>query len=1065
MGILPHVLTQALDHAAPQMVCKRCRTPKSARRSSCATCKTSRRGWIAAGTPHVRHGRSRHSYRPRTETPGGYAELTRDEMQVVLKAKGLTQRGTREECVRRLIQASKAGEVSEAEPTLHSDHVDDIDSDGRISSFKWAMNQAIDLEKKFATMAEDARKKLDELEGHEFDVQANAEGGNEGIHHADHVGAALAHAHTLGKSRVRTLPHVLAQAHDHAAPEMVCKKCRTPKSVQRSSCSKCRTSRHGWIAAGTPPLTHGRSRHPYSHRTAPSGAHTELIRDETQVVLTAKGLTQRGTREKCVQRLNEASEVAEVSEAELTRHSDLGTGNLHTKEFLPFIKALLYARSLKLKSKDQWMAWCKSGLREPNVSTNPQRTYKHEGWQGYGHWLGTGTVASKDQQFLPFKKALLYARCLKLGSQKQWNAWSKSGARPANMPSTPQNIYQHDGWQGYGHWLGTGNVRGGTGQQFLPFKKALVYARSLKLKGYKEWEAWRKTGVRHYSIPSHPDETYKHDGWQGYGHWLGTGTVASKDQQFLPFKKALLYARCLKLGSQKQWSAWSKSGARPANMPSAPQNTYKHDGWQGYGHWLGTGNVRGGTGQQFLPFKKALLHARSLTLKNRREWKAWNKSGARPGNVPSHPETVYTHDGWQGYGHWLGSGNREECVQRLIQASEVAEVSKAEPTLHSDHVDDIDSDGRISSFKWAMNQAIDLKKTFAMMAEDARKQLDELGRHKDDMLANEEGGNEGTHHADHVGAALAHTHTLGDSRVRILPHVLAQAHDHAAPEMVCKKCQTPKSGYRSSCAKCKSSRHGWVAAGTPPLQHDRSHHSYRPRTETPGACTELTRDEMQVVLKAKGITRDPHQKHRSGQQFLLFEEALVFTRALKLKTQQEWHAWCKSGARPATLPAHPETFYNREGWQGYIHWLGSGPVALFNQQYPYQQRSHCPGEHYLPYPQQGGDPSYATPSSNPGNRTMFQPAPANDAHALEPVHLPSEISSSAIIVPLASGWKPWVYTLSAKQRNVLVHKTNLSREKANSLKAECRRRKQKKAQSKYVYECCLFVCWQPPPVS
>ena len=318
--ILPHVLAQAHDHAAPQMVCKRCRTPKSARRSNSAKCRTSRRGWIAAGTPPVRHGRSRDSYSPRTETPEGYAELTRDEMQVVLKAKGLTQRGTREECVRRLIQASKVGEVSEAEPTLHSDHVDDIDSDGRISSFKWAMNQAIDLKKKFATMVEDARKKLDELEGHEFDVQANAEGGNEGIHHADHARAALAHTPTLGKSRVRILPHVLAQAHDHAAPEMVCKKCQTPKSGYRSSCAKCKSSRHGWIAAGTPPLRHDRSRHSYSPRTEPTGACTELTRDEMQVVLMAKGLTQRGTREKCVQRLNEASEVAEVSEAEPNLH-------------------------------------------------------------------------------------------------------------------------------------------------------------------------------------------------------------------------------------------------------------------------------------------------------------------------------------------------------------------------------------------------------------------------------------------------------------------------------------------------------------------------------------------------------------------------------------------------------------------------------------------------------------------------------------------------------------------------------------------------------------------------
>jgi hypothetical protein len=85
--------------------------------------------------------------------------------------------------------------------------------------------------------------------------------------------------------------------------------------------------------------------------------------------------------------------------------------------------------------------------------------------------------------------------------------------------------------------------------KFLPFKKALLRARSLKLKSEKEWKVWRKTSARPANIPSNPQRTYKHEGWQGYGHWLGTGNVAHKDQQFLPFKKALLRARSLKLKS------------------------------------------------------------------------------------------------------------------------------------------------------------------------------------------------------------------------------------------------------------------------------------------------------------------------------------------------------------------------------------------------------------------------------------------------------------------------------------------------------------------------------------
>jgi hypothetical protein len=138
--------------------------------------------------------------------------------------------------------------------------------------------------------------------------------------------------------------------------------------------------------------------------------------------------------------------------------------------------------------------------------------------------------------FLPFEKALLYARSLKLKNTKAWRAWRMSGARPANIPSTPNAVYKHEGWQGWGHWLGSGNQVGGK-RIFLSFKKALLYARSLKLKTLKEWEQWRKTGVREAKMPSRPDLTYKHVGWQGWGHWLGTGTVAPKCHQFLPFKR------------------------------------------------------------------------------------------------------------------------------------------------------------------------------------------------------------------------------------------------------------------------------------------------------------------------------------------------------------------------------------------------------------------------------------------------------------------------------------------------------------------------------------------------
>ena len=56
-------------------------------------------------------------------------------------------------------------------------------------------------------------------------------------------------------------------------------------------------------------------------------------------------------------------------------------------------------------------------------------------------------------EFLPFEEALAVARSLRLASSTEWRAWCKTGARPANVPSRPDQVYVHDGWLGWEHWL------------------------------------------------------------------------------------------------------------------------------------------------------------------------------------------------------------------------------------------------------------------------------------------------------------------------------------------------------------------------------------------------------------------------------------------------------------------------------------------------------------------------------------------------------------------------------------------------------------------------------------
>jgi tetratricopeptide (TPR) repeat protein len=53
-------------------------------------------------------------------------------------------------------------------------------------------------------------------------------------------------------------------------------------------------------------------------------------------------------------------------------------------------------RSLGLKSRTEWKAYCKSGDKPEDIPANPDSTYADAGWTGFGDWLGKDLVAEKE---------------------------------------------------------------------------------------------------------------------------------------------------------------------------------------------------------------------------------------------------------------------------------------------------------------------------------------------------------------------------------------------------------------------------------------------------------------------------------------------------------------------------------------------------------------------------------------------------------------------------------------------------------------------------------------------
>ncbi len=105
--------------------------------------------------------------------------------------------------------------------------------------------------------------------------------------------------------------------------------------------------------------------------------------------------------------------------------------------------------------------YCKSGKLPPDIPANPYSVYRDRGWGGRGDWLGTGTIATRNREYRPFRQARAFVRSLGLKSRVEWQTYSKSGKRPPDIPGEPGKVYRDQGWAGERDWLGTPQRRKG----------------------------------------------------------------------------------------------------------------------------------------------------------------------------------------------------------------------------------------------------------------------------------------------------------------------------------------------------------------------------------------------------------------------------------------------------------------------------------------------------------------------------------------------------------------------------------------------------------------------------
>ena len=393
----------------------------------------------------------------------------------------------------------------------------------------------------------------------------------------------------------------------------------------------------------------------------------------------------------------------------------LGTGYEVNREWLDYKEARDFVQGLNLKSRNEWYQYCTSGNKPNNIPSNPEKTYKNNGWNGIGDWIGTSTISPRNREYLEFNNAKDFIHKLNFKSKNEWIRYRTSGKKPANLPYSPEKVYSKTNeWINYSDWLGI-KLISEIKKEYLNFLDARKFVHKLKLENGERWKEYCKSGKKPLNIPSNPHVTYKNIGWinisdwlnsknnsqnrgfltylelkehikkfnitsivdwkvfcgsplhtsnipkapslyyqewKSWGDFLGTGYETNRD--FLPYEEAKVIIHSLKLKNQKDWRNWSKSGAKPLNIPGNPYRIYsKKNEWKGFGDWLGTG-VIAASKMEFVDFDTARNHARNLKFKSLKEWNLYSKSGKRPSNIPSNPQNPYKNKGWKGWADFLG---------------------------------------------------------------------------------------------------------------------------------------------------------------------------------------------------------------------------------------------------------------------------------------------------------------------------------------------------------------------------------------------------------------------------
>ena len=254
-----------------------------------------------------------------------------------------------------------------------------------------------------------------------------------------------------------------------------------------------------------------------------------------------------------------------------------------------------------------------------------------------------------------YEECKKHVQKLKFKNKKEWFLYTQSKDYPKDMPKSIDDVYKNE-WEGTGIFLGYKTTRFG---EFVSYDEAKKFARNKKIKSKAEWHILTKSKNFPDNIPKTPDQIYKE--FEGWGKFLGTKNIRGKNN-FLSYKDCKIYAKSLKLRTVKEWLNLK---GRPENVPQNVKYFYKNE-WEGWSIFLGVKIVSSKEKTKFYcTYLQAKKYAKSLKLKNVKEWIVFTKNKNFPAKIPKKPDRWFKNE-WETWGIFLGTGTESPHKKKFL---------------------------------------------------------------------------------------------------------------------------------------------------------------------------------------------------------------------------------------------------------------------------------------------------------------------------------------------------------------------------------------------------------------